>query len=184
MGKEKIIAELKATIAETGVTLSDIFTPEEIKSSDVFKKESVNAHEHARRIERVLGEEREKIINLTKSLEEKDTKIKGLNEVVSKTQVKTLFDNAKTARKFNEKEKVFIEKRINDFKSDKDGEALKLDFDKFLDAQVNDYIETAKLLGVPIEDKNKENSTGVENADGKNSNIDLTDPKQNDFIPA
>lgn len=183
MNKEKIIAELKTTMAETGIGILDIFTGDEIKATEVFKKESVNAHEHARRIERVLGEEREKIINLTKSLEEKDTKIKGLNEVVSKTQVKTLFDNAKTARKFNEKEKVFIEKRINDFKSDKDGEALKLDFDKFLDTQVNDYIETAKLLGVPVDEK-KDNSSGVENADGKNSNIDLTDPKQNDFIPA
>lgn len=180
MSKEKIIAELKTTMAETGIGILDIFTGDEIKATEVFKKEAVNAHEHARRIERVLGEEREKIINLTKSIEEKETKIKGLNEVVSKTQVKTLFDTAKEARKFNDKEKVFIEKRLNGFKSDKDGDVLKLEFEKFLDTQVNDYIETAKLLGVEID---KDKKPGVENSDGKNQELNLTDPKQNDFIP-
>jgi hypothetical protein len=137
MGKEEIIREINETIKEAGLSITDLFGDSDIKSTEVFKKEAYNAHEHARRVEKVLGEEREKIRDLTKDLEDKTSKIKTLNEVVSKTQVKTLFDTTRETRKLDDKEKTFIEKRLNTFKSDKEGEELKLEFEKFIDGQMN-----------------------------------------------
>jgi hypothetical protein len=184
MDKEAIIAELKATIVEAGLKISDLFTSEDITSSEPARKAKQIEYEHAKRVEKALGDEREKVLTLTKSLDEKDVKVKSLNEIVSKTQVKSLFDVAKDARKFDDKEKGFIEKRLATFKSDKDGDDLKAEFDKFLDGQIVDYIETAKLLGVDVkkegDGKGKE---GVGSGDGKGGDADLTDPSQNDLIP-
>ncbi len=182
MGKEQIINELKETIKEAGLTVIDIFSESDIKSTDVFKKEAYNAHEHARRVEKVLGEEREKIRDLTKELDDKTNKIKTLNEVVSKTQVKTLFDTAKENRKLDSKESAFIEKRLNTFKSDKEGDELKIEFEKFLDNQINDYLETAKLLGVEIKKDTKDNK-GVESGDNKGGDLDYMAPENNELIP-
>ena len=185
MDKEQIISELKAAIQEAGLRVTDLFGESDLKATEVFKKEYNNAHEHARRIEKVLGEEREKIITLTKSIDEKEGKIKSLNEIVSKTQVKQLFDKAKEARKLDEKEKAYIEKRLNTFKSEKDGEDLKAEFDKFLDEQVNDYIETAKLLGVEVKKEGeKKEDKGAGSGDGKGGEAtDFTSPENNDLIP-
>ena len=83
MVKPEVISELKAAISEAGATIADLFTADEITNTETFKKEKQNAHEHARRVEKVLGEEREKIITLTKSLDEKEGKIKSLNEIVT-----------------------------------------------------------------------------------------------------
>lgn len=181
MDKEAIITEIKATIKEAGLGILDIFGKEDIVSTDVYKLEKADAHAHAKRVEKTLGEEREKIINLTKMLDEKDTKLKSLNEVVSRTQVKTLFDKAKDVRKLDDKEKAFVEKRLSTFKSDKEGDDLARDFDKYVDTQLADYVETAKLLGVEIKPKDDK---GAESSDGKSSEkVDLTDPKFNDLIP-
>lgn len=185
MDKDVIISEIKSTIAEAGLKMTDLFSSDDITSSEPAKKAKQVEYEHAKRIEKVLGEEREKVISLTKSIDEKEGKIKSLNEVVNKTQVKQLFDGAKDVRKFDDKEKTYIEKRIGTFKSDKAGDELKAEFDKFLDAQVNDYIETAKLLGVEVKkEDDKEKNKGVGAGDGKGGeSSDLTDPKNNDLIP-
>ncbi|MBM3210587.1 hypothetical protein FJZ33_00085 [Candidatus Poribacteria bacterium] len=188
MDKEAIIKELKETISEAGLKVGDIFSPEDITNSEPARKAKQTEFEHAKRVEKVLGEEREKVISLTRSIEEKENKIKSLNEVVSKTQVKTLFDTAKETRKLDDKEKVYIEKRLGTFKSDKDGDDLKNEFEKFLDSQVNDYIETAKLLGVDIKkgdggDDKGDKGKGAGSGDGKGDGEDLTKPENNEFIP-
>jgi len=184
MAKPEVVSELKAAISEAGATIAELFGAEDITNTEIFKKEKQNAHEHARRVEKVLGEEREKIISLTKSLDEKESKIKSLNEIVSKTQVKSLFDEAKDARKLDDKEKTFIEKHLNTFKSDKEGDELKVEFEKFIDGQLNDYMETAKLLGVEIKKEGDDEKKGLPSGDGKGGDkTDMTDPTVNDLIP-
>lgn len=182
--KPETVSEVKSIISEAGIQIAELFDDDTIKSSEIFKKERQSAHEHAKRVERSLGEERERIITLTKSLEEKDGKIKTLNEIVSKTKTKELFGKAKDIRKLDDKEAAYIEKRLGGFKSDKESDDLNRDFDKFLDEQLTDFQETAKLFGIEVKKgDDKKDKGGAPNSDGKGDSKDLASPDNNEFIP-
>lgn len=186
MDKQEIIDAIK----EGKFTITDIFTADEITASEPAKKAKQTEFEHAKRVEKSLGDEREKVITLTKSLEEKDGKIKTLGEVVSKTQASTLLTKAVDVRKFNDKQKAFIERRLGSFKSDKTGDELQLEFDKYLDREIVEFGEYAKVMGIKVETPEvdpvtgKPKETGTPNDDGKGGEgSDLSDPSKNDFIP-
>jgi hypothetical protein len=190
MEKQEIIDAIK----EGGFKVADIFGADEIMASEPAKKAKQTEYEHAKRIEKQLGEEREKVIDFTKKLDESQGKIKRLNEAVSGTHTKTLFEKVCETRKFNDKEKAYIAKKLDGFKSEKEGDELKTDFDRFIDTQKTDFDETVKLLGA---DPGKPGTGAAAGAgagagagaagggsdDGKGGGADLTDPKNNDYIP-
>jgi len=183
--------EVKDAIRELGLKVTDIFTETEITSSEPAKKAKQTEYEHAKRVEEALGKERENVITLTKERDDAIGKVKTLNERVSSTQVGTLFAAEVATRKLDDKEKAFISKNLKGFKSDKEGDELKNEFNKFLDSQLTEYVETAKLLGVEIKKKDDSNAPApanndpnVPSADGQNTgNKPLDDPAANDFIP-
>jgi hypothetical protein len=181
------LAEIIAAIKEGSFKITDIFTPEEITASEPAKKFKQTEFEHAKRVEKALGEEREKVITLTKSIDEANTKVKTLNEQVSKTQVGSLFTKSNEVRKFNDKQKAFIERRLSMFKSDKSGDDLQLEFDKYLDAEVKEFGEYAKVMGITVENAadDKDKNKGAGNTDGKGGDgKDLSSGHEaNDFIP-
>lgn len=182
MDKQEIIDAIR----EGKFTITDIFTAEEITASEPAKKAKQTEYEHAKRIEKQLGEEREKVITLTKSIEEKDGKLKTLGEAVSKAQASTLLTKAAEVRKFNDKQKAFIERRLPGFKSDKSGDELQLEFDKYLDNEIKEFGEYAKVMGIKVDDPaaTDDKDKGAGNDDGKDgAGKDLTDPKNNDMIP-
>ena len=180
MEKQEVLDAVK----ELGLKVTDIFTPEEIVASEPAKKAKQTEYEHAKRIEESLGKEREKVITLTKELGEKDTKIKTLGEQVSRTQVGTLFTKSNEARKFNDKQKAFIERRLGSFKSDKSGDELQLEFDKYLDTEVKEFGEYAKVMGIKPEEAAAALATGTPNTDGQGGEKKGLDvPANNDFIP-
>lgn len=186
MDKQEIIDAIR----EGKFTITDIFTAEEITASEPAKKAKQTEYEHAKRIEKQLGEEREKVITLTKSIEEKDGKLKTLGEAVSKAQASTLLTKAAEVRKFNDKQKAFIERRIGSFKSDKIGDELQLEFDKYLDNEIKEFGEYAKVMGIKIEDPEIDPATGKPKEKGAGNDDakegegeDLTKPEKNDFIP-
>jgi len=183
MERQEIIDAIK----EGGFKVTDIFGADEIVASEPAQKAKQTEYEHAKRIEGQLGKEREKVIDLTKKVDESQGKIKKLNEVVSGTQAKTKFEKIATERKFNDKEKAYIEKRLPGFKSDKEGDELDLDFNRFVDTQKADFDEIAKSLGVKVDNApaadNKPAAAGGGPDDGKGGSGDLTDPKNNDLIP-
>lgn len=192
------IEELKAAIKEAGAKITDIFAADEIVSSEPAQKAKQTDHEHARRLEKQLGEEREKIRDLTKSVEDANGKIKTLNEKVSTSTVRSIFDTSATKRKLSDKEKAFIEKNVGSFKSDKEGADLEQDFERFMDAQVKAYEETAKLFGIDPKaagagsgsNNQGASGAGAGSTDGSAGGENLTeeekmrDPKYNDLIPA
>jgi hypothetical protein len=189
MKKEEIIAAIK----EAGLKIDEIYTKEEIIASEPAQKYAQTHYEHARRVEESLGKEREKIVELNNQLTQANTKIKTLNEQVSGTKVNTLFESEATARKLDDKEKSFIQRNISRFKSDKEGDDLKNEFNKFVDQQLNDYAEVAKSLGVKVQTPAEraaasgkdgtDGKTGAPPTDGQGSGTDMTDAKNNDFIP-
>ena len=178
MTKEEILEAIK----EGKFKVGDLFSKEEILETDIVKTDHKDAHDHARRVEKQLGDEREKIISLTKSIEEKDGKLKVLNEQVSRTQVGVLFTKSNEARKFNDKQKAFIERRLSTFRSDKSGDELQLEFDKYLDKEILEFGEVAKMMGVKVEETTPP-ATGTPNTDGKHDGKELDKPENNEFIP-
>lgn len=180
MTKEEILEGIK----ELNLKVTDIFAPEEITASEPAKKAKQTEYEHAKRIEKSLGEERERVITLTKERDDAQGKIKTLNERVSNVEAGKLFETAATTRKLDNKEKAFITKNLGTFKSTAEGDALKTDFDKFLDAQLVDYQTTAKLLGVDVT-KDKNQLAGAPSGDGTEiaAESDLENPERNEFIP-
>jgi len=183
-------ADILEGIKELGLKITDIFTSEEIVASEPARKAKQTEYEHAKRIEESLGKEREKVISLTKELGEKEGKIKTLNEAVSRTQVGSLFTKSNETRKFDDKQKAFIERRLGTFKSEKSGDELQLEFDRYLDNEIKEFGEYAKVMGIevklPAVDKDGKPVTGApaqDGQDGANNAEALTDPTKNDFIP-
>lgn len=189
-GDEMTLAELKAAIKEMKAKITDLFDKDDILESAPVV-EAIDTHKaHAKRVEKQLGEERERIIDLTKKVDEANGKVKTLNEKVSSQTGKSMFDAAAVSRKLDDKEKAFVQKNLNGFKSDKDGTELQGEFDRWMDAQIKEFQETAKLFGVDTKkagdvDPNNGGGTGatdgVGNAEGAEK---YTDPKKNDLIPA
>jgi hypothetical protein len=180
--REEIIKELKSAIIDGGIKITDLFSADDIVSSDPALKSRQQEYEHAKRVEKKLGEEREKVITLTEEKEKADKKLGELNEQLSFTKVKSLFDTSAEARKLDEKQKTFIQKRIDVFKFAKEGDEFKTEFEKFIDKQLIEFADTAKLFGVPV-DKSK--TPGAGPGDGKdiNTEADLENPEKNPFIP-
>lgn len=184
MTKEEIIAAIK----ENNLSITDIFSAEDIVNSEPAKKAKQTEYEHAKRVEKKLGEERDKVIQLQKDLDDRDTKIKSLNEKVTVSNVTELFESAKGARKLNEKQVNYINDNLTKFKSGEEGDKLKDEFNRFLDDQLTEFSKIAKLLGVEPQNKDEkkeETPPGPGPADGvtdKNGK-DLTKPENNDFIP-
>jgi len=183
-------ADILEGIKELGLKITDIFTSEEIVASEPARKAKQTEYEHAKRIEESLGKEREKVISLTKELGEKEGKIKTLNEAVSRTQVGSLFTKSNETRKFDDKQKAFIERRLGTFKSEKSGDELQLEFERYLDNEIKEFGEYAKVMGIevklPAVDKDGKPVTGApaqDGQDGANNAEALTDPTKNDFIP-
>jgi len=184
MTKEEIIAAIK----EANLTVIDVFSAEEITASEPAKKAKQTEYEHAKRVEKSLGEEREKVITLTKSLEDANKQVKTLNEAVSTTQVKSLFEESAPARKFTDKEKVFIQKNLPAFKSDKTGTELKTDFERFLDSQLKEFEDYAKMMGIDVlkDREAAQKATGAPSGDGKDrvgDEKDMSVPENNELIP-
>lgn len=176
--------EIRDAIREGRFTITDIFTNEEITSSEPAKKAKQTEYEHAKRVEKQLGEEREKVITLTRERDEATGQIKNLNAQVSQTKTKDLFGKAVDARKFNDKQKAFIERRLGSFKSDKSGEELQSEFDRYLDGEIKEFGEYAKVMGIKVDNPGSEKGNkGVDSTDGDGDGQDMTDPKNNDFIP-
>jgi len=176
--------EIKEAIKESGLKITDVFDSEDITTSEPAMKATQKHYEHAKRLEKQLGEEREKMIDLTNKHNEASGKIKTLTEKVNTSTSRSLIDTSITTRKLDAREKAFIDKNIGSFKSDKEGEDLKLEVEKFVDGQIKEFGEYAKLMGIDL--KKSAPAASTPSADGKgegSTTEELEDLSKNDFIP-
>jgi hypothetical protein len=189
-GDKMTLEEIKEAIQEGNVSLSDlvkagVYSQDAVLDlevvKDTVKKEKQVEYEHAKRVEKSLKEQRESNITLTKELEEAKGKHGKLLEQVNVITTTSLFEEIAKARNFDEKEKAFISNNLKTFKSGKEGEELKTDFNKFLDDQMVGYNKTLEILGI----KKEEKKVGAPASDGKGGTTgDMTNPKDNDLIPS
>jgi len=182
--QDMTIQEIISAIKEGKFKITDVFSEEEIKESDPSKKAKQTEYEHAKRIEKSLGEEREKVLDLHKEVDELKGKNKNLNESANSSKVSSLFEEAVKERKLNEKQKNFISRNLKTFKSGEDKEKVKEDFDRFLDAQIKEFDDTKKII-MGQEDADDTKNKGVGSGDGKEleSQEEYEEPEKNDFIP-
>ena len=192
--------EVLKAIRELGLKITDIFTEDEIRDSEPAKKAKQTEYEHAKRVEKQLGEERGKVLKLTETNETLTKQVSDLNAKVNIATVDMVLKAAIGERKLNDKQKAFVEKKKAEFKSDKAGDELKTDVNRFIDSQLDEYKEFAKLMGIKDDatggddddkgkdddkDDNSRKKGGTGNGDGSGSvDESLLDPKNNDFIPA
>ena len=188
---EMTLAEIKAAIAAGNFKITDLYSEKEITSSEPAMKLNQEKHEHARRLENKLGEEREKIEKLTKDNDELSSKVGKLNSTINSRNVSDLLKKSYGERKLHDTQKKFIEKQASKFSSEKEGDELKVEVEKFIDQCVNDYADTYEMMTGKKPEFNDEGSDenkdgkGTPSADGKDSDTsDLTNPENNDFIPA
>ena len=176
--------ELREAARELKLKPTDLFEAAEIVESEPAKEARSKERAYGTRKEKEFNEEHERVIDLTKKLDETSGKVRVLTEKVNSSTSRSLIDGSVAARKLDAKEKAFIEKNLGAFKSDKEGEDLKTDVERFVDGQLKEFVDTAKLFGVDIK---KEGDAGTPNADGKGGATtaeELEDPAKNDFIPA
>lgn len=176
--------EIKAAIKEGNFKITDIFDATEIVDSEPAQEAKKKEREYGKRKEKEFNEEHEKVIDLQKKHDEQVNRNKELTLKVNTTTSKTLVDASITARKLSEKQKAFIAKNIPAFRSDKEDEELKQDVEKFVDAQLKEFEDTAKLFGVDVSKETP--AAGTPPADGKGATgdgKDMTLPENNDLIP-
>lgn len=192
---ETTLSDVRSFIRAEGLNPSDLFgvgtlLKDESVADEIekIKKEAVTGeYKHRKRDEEGFDKSREK---LEKSIEDKDTEIKKLNlKIITKSKAKDDFDKLIVERKIDGKKKEFIEKKFGKDFELSDEEKMKDELDKFVDSRVDEFNETAKLLGIEIKeektDEEKDKDKGG-SPDEKKSGVktdDMLDPEKNPFIP-
>lgn len=179
-GKAMTKEELKQAIAEGKFKPSDLFEADAIKTDSVVvehvKAEKQTEYEFAKRMERTRQSDREEHARIVADYEEK---LKTANAAALKATARGALDALAAERKLDDKQKAFVEKRFGSFQTQAaDDAALKTDLGKFLDGQLTEYADMQKLFGVSA--SNGESGKFSPPADNGG---DLTDPKNNPFIP-
>lgn len=181
----------------------DLIKAEKVKPSDLFgadvlaedasvkglvetetRRAVAGEYAHRKRTEEGFDKTRGE---LEKQLAERTEKIKALETQAAKGKVGDLFAKQKEARKLDERQAKFVQKRIDKFSPQKI-EDLDKEFNAYLDAELDEYDVVAKeIFGVtgekPTNDPPK--PTGAEptndspTGDGPSKYLD---PAQNPFI--
>lgn len=176
--------ELKVAIKEGKFTPGQLFEESALIADPAVKthvrKEKQEGHEHARRIEEKLGDERSARAKADKEHDAELAKMRGEN--IKASQGKSL-ETLATNRKLSDSQKRFLDHNLADFKSEaKTKEDTQKDFDKWAD----EHLESFKsIMGESAEQsKEKEGGKGAPSGDDEQGGDgSMSDPKENDFIP-
>jgi hypothetical protein len=191
--------QIKEAILKMRLSPADIFSEEEIISSDPARKAKQTEYEHVKRLEKRLGEAREENSKLQGEFSKIQDENKQLAIKANAGVVRDVFTSIAREKKLDQKFVQYVNKNIPLFKSDKKDAEFKAELEAFVNTQAKEYVEMGKLYGFeakvtvdgnPADDKSKENETpGTpptdKKKDGEEEAIEnvLEDPKKNDFIP-
>jgi hypothetical protein len=192
--------QIKEAIRESGFSITDIFSATDIIDSEPSQEAKKKERGFAKRKEEEFNAEHEKVIDLQKKLDDTTGKVKTLTQKVNTTAAKTHIEASLAGRKLDPKEREFIIKSAQKFTSEKEGDELKQDVERFVDGQVKEFEGIAKDMGYELkrpaaapanetpEAKAAREAAGSAAAapatDGAAAGGDLSDPAKNDFIPA
>lgn len=188
---EITIEDVKKLIKAESIKPSDIFNNSELSDDPSVKgfieaaekKTEASFHERFRRHEDKLKEAEGEGDKKKEELEKENTKLKT---EVAKSKVDSLFDAAKTDRKFSDKQAKFIKERNSTFEPT-DPEKLEDEYSKFLDDRVDEFKKISKdIFGEEVKepekgDQKKDDSEKDDSATGPASE-EQGELKDNPFI--
>lgn len=196
--------QIRDGISKLGLNPTDLFSEDAIVSSEPAKKAKQQEYEHAKRLEKRLGEAREENSKLQGDITKSEGEISKLREKASVGVARDILSSVASEKKLDPKFQKFVERNLKGFKSDKEGDELKSEVEKYVDAQAKEYKEQAELYGVKDvkitvestddkkgEDDKSKKSTGAPSGDKKTSNNgdedetvgEFENPENNEFIP-
>lgn len=201
---EITLADVKEFIKNQKLAATDLFSKEDVLALPAVREhvrsEKQTEYEHAKRLEGKLAEADKELLSVKNDLGKKVEELTSKNLFATSESILT---SVATERKLNDKQLAFAKKNFKLFKSEaKDAEILKRDLNTFLDEQVKDFDETLKAMGLdPAEhggtgskpqegDKTEDKTKGKEGDKGRGAGAgdkegkDLTNPANNDLIPA
>lgn len=180
------LQEVKNLIREAGWNPMDIFRKEEILKLDVVaeldKRQQTN-YEHARRVEESLGTER---ADRARKEQELLSRIGKLQQLTLENTARHLLPTVAEKRHLTEQQRKFVEVAVPRFKTEAadDDAKVQADFDNFITDQLAEYDRLAAIFkpgeGTPPP---AGGGTPVPPGAGPGNTEDLTDPKNNEFIP-
>ena len=181
-GGTMTLEELKAKIAELKAKPSDLFDAEALTGDPVVRKDKQEEYEHAKRLEKRLGEARE-------SLTAKEAELATLTKQVAVTQVrgqaKGVLDGLASERKLTEQQRAFLERAFGKFQTTaEDEKALKAELSKFLDDGLAEFADLSKLLGVTDAPGGAPEGGGAPSPAEAGGGADMTLAANNPLIPA
>lgn len=178
------LEELRKAVAESKAKPSDLYPVEELTKDPavtdrIDKSFRAGKGEARKEMQTDIDDANKRIETLQK---ERDTaKGEALRSRASAT-----LEALAAGRKLTPEQKAFVQRRFDGFKTEAADEAgLKTDLQKHLDAELKEFDEVARLMGIKPAEGEKKPETGTPSADGKTTadGSDLTDPANNDFIP-
>lgn len=189
MSDKLTVADIKKAISDGGHKVTDFFDKSAILSLpevvEHVRKEKQEEYEHAKRVERKLGEEREAQLEKEKEWSEKESKFKQEAAKISSTK---LLETVVADRKLDDRQKAFVTKNLGKFEPDTSGDdANKRAMDKWMDGQLTEFKELATLITgkEPSNEDPKPQLTPTPSAgtEGDPPLPEMMDPAKNPYIP-
>lgn len=185
-GATMTLEEIKKAIEETKLTPSKVFDAETLLADSVVAdhvKTQVKA-----KVDNNEGYYRrklEKLDELEKENQRLHEEVKASKAQAIAMQSEKMLSALAAERKLTERQQNYVKARLDSFRPDVADEAgAKVAMMAWLDGQLKDYERDASLFGVKDEPEKKNTPAGDNSDPAPESGTDLTDPKQNDFIPA
>lgn len=175
------LAEVKKLIGEEGISPSEIFGRDSLIDDPVVKgyvderEKMASSGEYAmrKRKEEGLDKDRKEWEEEKKKIEDENKKLKIDSAKVKATE---LFDTKIKERKLDKPQSEFLKSKQTDFLPE-DLEAIDKEVDKYMDAKLEEYKETAKIFGHKTDEpKGSEPKGGGEPGEGGSK-------EDNEFIP-
>ena len=168
---EITIGQVKDLIKAENITPGQLFTlgalSEDPSVQDLIKSESRSAqkgeYEHRKRTDKKFDDEREKWETEKKELE---GQIKTLKPKAIQNDRDASFKKITEARKLDEKEVKFINRKLGGFVPEKT-EDMDKELDKFVDTQLDDFKAIAADMGIELPKKDGADGGGDKGGDDK-----------------
>jgi len=155
-GSKMNLSDVKKAVAELGLTPTQVFSVDAVMGDSAVmtkvKEGKADVFNMSERIRQERDTARERITELENTNAETDKK---LQQHTMRSKSVSMLDAvlADPERKLSDTAKTFIKRNHKDFSTDAENEdTLKADVGKFVDAQVVEYGEQAKLFGVETDD--------------------------------
>lgn len=181
------LEELMAAIREGGHKPSDLFTRKQLETDDMVTKikldHSQKEYDHRKSVEEKLAEALEGRKTLEKELETAKATNATLIGKVSKSAVKDVYASLVKEAGYPEKVVKYLDIQVEKFNLTdyKDDAQLKKDLGDYLTKSADEFKIIATAMGVQLPD-DKAPLSGDDDPGKSTTNVDYSDPKNNDFI--